>query len=438
MVKRVLAAEAGQHVGQEILLQGWVHRVRKLGQVSFLLMRDRSGVVQTVIETGGWDIPNDVTNEAVVAIRGKVGEDKRAPGGIEVRIQKPEGLEVISSSLEVSPVEINKKIDLLKTNLDTVLAFRPLSLRNPDIRAIFKVQAEIIWAFREFLSKEGFTEIQTPKIVATGTEGGSQLFPVQYFERQAYLAQSPQFYKQIMVGSGFERVFEVGHAYRAEEHNTARHLNEYVSLDMEMGFIEDERDIMRMETNLLRFVFEHLRSACEPELRLYKANIPCFKDIPRLTLLEAKDILKSQYNKDLGGAKDLDPEGERLICRHIGKDAGEQLVYITDYPAGKRPFYTMPRPDHPELTRSFDLLYKGEEITTGGQRIHGYHQLVENMKKFGLRVEDFDFYLQTFKQGMPPHGGLAIGVERITKQLLDLSNIREASLFPRDRTRISP
>ncbi len=426
-MKRVLAAEAGKHVGEEILLRGWVHRVRKLGQVSFLLLRDRSGVVQTVIETGGWDIPDELTNEAVVAIRGKVGEDERAPGGIEVRVQKPEALEVISPSLEVSPIEINKKIDLLKTNLDTVLAFRPLSLRNPDIRAIFKVQAEIIRAFREFLLQEDFTEIQTPKIVATGTEGGSQLFPVQYFERQAYLAQSPQFYKQIMVGSGFERVFEVGHAYRAEEHNTARHLNEYVSLDLEMGFIENEEDIMQMETRLLRFMFEHLRSTCEPELRLYKAKIPGFQEIPRITLAEAKEILKSQYKKDLG-----------LICRHISKDTGEELVYITAYPTEKRPFYTMPCPDRPELTKSFDLLYRGEEITTGGQRIHSYHQLVENMKKFALRAEDFDFYLQTFKQGMPPHGGLAIGAERVTKQLLNLSNIREASLFPRDRTRISP
>ncbi len=433
-MKRVLAAEAGQYIGQEILLQGWVHRIRQLGQVSFLLLRDRSGVIQTVIEEGTVDLPR-VNNESVVAIRGKVGEDKRAPGGIEVRVQE---LNVISLSLEIAPIEINKKIDILKTNLDTVLAFRPLSLRNPDIRAIFKVQAEIIWAFREFLLKENFTEIQTPKIVATGTEGGSQLFPVQYFERQAYLAQSPQFYKQIMVGSGFERVFEVGHAYRAEEHNTARHLNEYVSLDLEMGFIENEEDVMRMEVGLLSFIFEHLRSSCEPELRLYKAKIPQFTAIPQLTLSEAKDILKSQYGKDLGGAKDLDPEGERLICRHISKDTGEELVYITAYPTEKRPFYTMPCPAHPELTKSFDLLYQGEEITTGGQRIHDYHQLVGNMKRFGLKAEDFDFYLQTFKQGMPPHGGLAIGAERITKQLLNLSNIREASLFPRDRTRISP
>ena len=434
-MKRILASEANQYIGEEILLQGWVHRMRQLGQISFLLLRDRSGIIQTVVEEGIVDLPK-VSNESVVTIRGKAGEDKRAPGGLEVRVQE---LEIISPSLDLSPIEINKKIDFLKTSLDTVLAFRPLSLRNPDIRAIFKVQAEIIRAFREFLLKEDFTEIQTPKIVATGTEGGSQLFPVQYFERQAYLAQSPQFYKQIMVGSGFERVFEVGHAYRAEEHNTARHLNEYISLDLEMGFIVDEEDIIRMEVKLLKFIFEHLRSTCEAELRLYKVNISDLKDIPRLTLAEAKDILKSQYNKDLGGAKDLDPEGERLICRHIGKDTGEELVFITAYPGEKRPFYTMPGPDPAAgLTRSFDLLYKGEEITTGGQRIHNYHQLLENMKKYNLQAEDFDFYLQTFKQGMPPHGGLAIGAERLTKQILNLSNIREASLFPRDRTRISP
>jgi nondiscriminating aspartyl-tRNA synthetase len=286
--------------------------------------------------------------------------------------------------------------------------------------------------------QEGFTEIHTPKIVATGTEGGAELFSVRYFEQNAYLAQSPQFYKQIMVGSGLERVFEIGHAYRAEEHNTTRHLNEYISLDLEMGFIENEQDVIELQKKLIQFMFSEVSSNCAAELKLYKAKAPQFKDIPQLTLTEAKEILRSKCNKDLGHAPDLDPEGERLLCKYIKKDTGEGLVYITGYPTSKRPFYTMPREDSPEVSRSFDLLYDGEEITTGGQRIHNYEQLIEKMKKVGLNEKDFDFYLQAFKYGMPPHGGLAIGAERITKQLLGLSNVREASLFPRDRTRVAP
>ena len=433
-MKRILAAEAKEHIGEEVLLQGWVHRIRQLGQVSFIILRDRSGIVQTIAEEGVAALPR-LSNESVVIIKGKVSADARAPEGVEVRVGD---ISIISQPLETPPIEINKKIDLLKTNLDTLLTFRAVCLRNPDILSIFKVQAELIRAFRQFLMQESFTEIHTPKIVATGTEGGAELFSVRYFEQNAYLAQSPQFYKQIMVGSGLERVFEVGHAYRAEDHNTTRHLNEYVSLDLEMGFIENEQDVIELQKKLIQFMFTEVSSNCARELKLYRAKVPQFKDIPQLTLTEAKEILRTKCNKDLGYAPDLDPEGERLLCEYIKKDTGEGLVYITGYPTSKRPFYTMPREDSPEVSRSFDLLYDGEEITTGGQRINNYEQLIEKMRKADLREKDFDFYLQAFKYGMPPHGGLAIGAERITKQLLGLGNVREASLFPRDRTRVTP
>ncbi len=433
-MKRVLASEVPQYKGKDVILKGWIHRIRRLGELSFLILRDRSGLVQTAIEGDIVDF-SKLSIETAVQLEGRVVSEGRAPGGFEVRVK---GIEVLSESIDVPPIEVNKGIDLLKTDLDKILSYRPISLRNPEILAIFKVQAELIWAFREFLSKEGFTEIQTPKIVGTATEGGSDLFPVQYFEKRAYLAQSPQFYKQIMVGSGLERVFEVGHAYRAEEHNTARHLNEYISLDLEMGFIEDEQDVIQLHTNLLRFIFNHLKAKCSKELKLYKVEILDFKDIPQIPLAEAKRILKREFKKDLKEAKDLDPEGERLICQWVKKDTGNELLYITDYPVEKRPVYTMPREDDPSLTRSFDLLYKGVEITTGSQRIHNYHQLIESIRKFKLDERDFEFYLQTFRHGMPPHGGLAIGAERLTKQILGLANIREASLFPRDRTRIVP
>ncbi|MBT9138342.1 MAG: Aspartate--tRNA(Asp/Asn) ligase [Syntrophomonadaceae bacterium] len=434
MIKRILAIEVKEYIGKEVLLQGWVHRIRQLGQVSFIILRDRSGIVQTVAEEGVVAFPG-LSNESIVIIRGKVSADARAPGGVEVRVRD---IDILSQALDTPPIEINKKIDLLKTNLDTLLTFRAVCLRNPDILSIFKVQAELIRAFRQFLIQENFTEIHTPKIVATGTEGGAELFSVRYFEQNVYLAQSPQFYKQIMVGSGLERVFEVGHAYRAEDHNTTRHLNEYVSLDLEMGFIENEQDVIELQKKLIQFMFTEVSSNCAAELKLYKVKTPQFKDIPQLTLIEAKEILRSKCNKDLKEAPDLDPEGERLLCQYIKKNTGEGLVYITSYPISKRPFYTMPREDNPEVSRSFDLLYDGEEITTGGQRIHNYGQLIKKMKEAGLNEKDFDFYLQAFKYGMPPHGGLAIGTERITKQLLGLGNIREASLFPRDRTRVAP
>jgi nondiscriminating aspartyl-tRNA synthetase len=429
----VKSAEAINHIGQKVLLQGWVHRIRALGKISFVILRDRAGLIQTVVPPER-DI-SSLTHESVVEIEGMVSEEKRTALGVEIHVSDIRILSLVPSDL---PIEINKPLELSHTGLDRVLDYRALSVRNLEVRAIFKIQSEILWAFDHYMRSNGFTEIKTSKIVSTGTEGGAEVFEIKYFERSAYLAQSPQFYKQIMVGSGFERVFEVGPVYRAEKHETSRHLNEYTSLDYEMGFIESEQDVIKMEEGLLTFVFRHLSEACAEELKVYNVRLPEIEFIPQFTLAEAVKILKDDFGKDLEGVGDLDAEGEQMVCKYCENKHGLPMAFITQYPAAKRPVYTMPRDDDPSLTTSFDLLFKGLEVTTGSQRIHDYDMLVRNMRKFGLNPDDFEYYLQAFRYGMPPHGGLAIGLERLTKQALGLDNVKEATLFPRSVRRVSP
>ena len=433
-MKRVLISELKEHAGQKVMMQGWVHRIRKLGQITFIVLRDRSGLGQVVIEQGQIDAAQ-LTGESIVQVQGQARLDNRAQSGAELQVS---ALKVIAQPVGALPVAVSSKQICSTTRLDTILEHRAISLRNPGIRAIFKVQAQLIAAFRDFLTEHGFTEISTPKIVSCATEGGAELFPVQYFERKAYLAQSPQFYKQIMVGSGFERVFEVGKAYRAEHHNTARHINEFVSLDYEMGFIEDEQDVISTEVELLRYMFESVRESCSEELELYDAQVPEITEIPQIRLGEAKERLTQLHGATNGGEGDLSPEEERKLCEYSQCEFGSDLIYVTHYPKSERPAYTMPDSKDPDLTRSFDLLFRGLEVTTGGQRIHQYGLLVESLLSRGLDIEDFASYLEAFKYGMPPHGGLAIGAERLTMKLLKLKNVREACLFPRDRTRLTP
>lgn len=430
---RTLACEVPHKLNETVHLQGWIHNLRAIGKLCFIILRDRTGTIQTVLYNQP-DLASQLQEESVVELMGHVKPDDRAPAGCEVQISE---LKILRTPVETLPIQINRPREAFNARLETMLEHRVLSLRNPEIGAIFKIQAELIHGYRDFLRQEGFLEIHTPKIVASGTEGGTELFPIQYFERQAYLAQSPQFYKQMLVGAGFERVFEVGPVYRAEPHSTARHLNEYISLDIEMGFIENEQDLMALEAQLLKFIFENLEKRCARELEMYNVKIPRMPEkIPQVPLEQAFEILKRKFNKEFEG--DLDPESERLLCRHTQEELGSELIFVTHYPKTKRPMYAMPDEENPELTRSFDLLYKGLEITTGGQRIHQYEKLVESMRGRGLNPEAFEFYLEVFKYGMPPHGGFAIGAERLTMQLLGLSNVREACFFPRDRTRLTP
>ena len=429
-MKRIMINELNNYINEKVKIKGWIHRIRKLKAITFIILRDRTGLVQCVVNNK--EINVEVTKlESVVEFIGTVIESKNSLNPFEVSVEK---FSIINSSIEELPIEINK--ENLEINLDTMLNNRMLSLRHEKVNAIFKIQNIIVEGFREFLNNEDFTEISTPKLVEGGAEGGTEVFKVQYFEREAYLAQSPQFYKQMMVGAGFERVFEVGHVYRAEEHNTNRHLNEYISMDLEIGFIEDEKDIMDLEENLLKFILKKVSDEGKNYLELLKAEVPIIKNkIPKIKFSEAIEILEKEYNKT-GLEGDMDPEGEKLICQYAKEKLDCEFLFLTHYPRKKRPMYTMPC-DSLE-THSFDLLFRGIEITTGGQRIHEYNKLIENMKYKGLNPENYESYTSNFKYGMPPHGGLAIGLERITAKLLGFENVREASLLPRDRMRLIP
>ncbi|MDU1201681.1 MAG: aspartate--tRNA(Asn) ligase [Clostridiales bacterium] len=413
-----------------VLLRGWIYKIIDLSSVVFIKLRDKSGIVQLVTDK---DQIEGLKLENAVEVVGKKSENEKAPGGIEIIVDK---IKILGKTYyDKLPFEINSFKN--KAALETQLDHRTIALRRPEIRAIFKVQNEIEQAFRDYLRSKNFEQIHTAKIIDSSTEGGSEMFTVNYFDRRSFLAQSPQFYKQMMVGAGFERVYEIGHAYRAELHNTWRHLNEYVSLDVEMGFIKDEFELMDLEEGFLDYLFKHLNRVCKKELEMYKVKLPDEVKIPRITLDEAHKILLEKYNKKspLGN---IDAKGEELICDYVKKEYGTEFVFLTKYPVTKRPMYTMPDDKDKTLTKSFDLIYDGLEITTGGQRIHDYEMLKENIIKFGLNPEDFDFYLETFKYGMPPHGGFAIGLERLTMKILKLSNIREATLIPRDMKRLTP
>lgn len=427
-MKRVLINELANYKGEEVVLKGWVFRIRELSQVTFLVLRDRSGLIQVALEPALYQSVK-LSLESVVEIHGFVRVEPRAKLGYEVQAQSI----TILGNAQFLPISIHGPT--LNASAESIFDNRVLSLRHAQIHPIFKIQAALVQGFQAFLEQKGFLQIFTPKIVAGGTEGGTELFSVQYFEEKAYLAQSPQFYKQMMVGAGYERVYEVGQVYRAEKHATSRHLNEYVSLDLEMGFIENEHDVMDLQNQLLIFMFNHLKESRSEELASLGVELPEVPTIPRIALTEALLLLEKEYGKvheDL----DLDPEGERLLSKYFLEKHGSEFVYVIDYPWEKRPMYTMPKGE--ELTRSFDLLFRGLEITTGGQRIHRHEELVANMLKKNLDPQSFASYLNVFAWGMPPHGGLAIGLERLTAQIVGLSNVREATLFPRDRHRLTP
>ena len=432
MEARVLSAELSGRIGQRVNLQGWVHRIRDLGGIRFLVLRDRAGLAQVVLppdmDVGG------LGSESVVCVAGPCRAEPRAPAGVEVLAETVTTI----APAHTPPLEVFRPDAATKNRPETLLDHRAVSLRIPDILDVFRVQAVVLEAFRACLRENGFTEIATPKLVQAGAEGGAAVFKVEYYERAAYLAQSPQFYKQMMVGSGLERVFEVGHAYRAEKSETTRHLAEYLSLDFEMGFIESEQDVMRMHARVIGAIFQAVTERCGAILQRRGASLPSAADIPQVSFPRACQVLGQRFGKTEGLHGDLDTEGERLICQWAREEFGSDLLFVTGYHVGNRPMYTMPNLDEAPLTRSFDLLFRGIEITTGGQRIHRYEQLVESIRAHGLNPADYEGYLETFKHGMCPHGGMGMGVERLVMQMLGLPSIKEASLFPRDRYRLTP
>ncbi|MCF2135975.1 MAG: aspartate--tRNA(Asn) ligase [Candidatus Thorarchaeota archaeon] len=433
-----LSSDITPHLaGQEVTLMGWVHILRDKGKIKFLILRDEGGIIQVVIPQK--KVTEDVFEasgrlhpETVVAVTGNVVESKQAKAGVEIL---PTKIKILNTA---EPLPIDVVEGKVSIELDTRLNNRILDLRKPTVNAIFRIQHSLIRFSREFLETNDFVEIHTPKIVAEATEGGANLFEIAYFDRKAFLAQSPQFYKQLMLLAGFGRVFEIAPVFRAEKHNTRRHINEYTSFDFEMAWISDVEEVMAMEEQMLHYAFKKTSETRFRELELLGVDfkIPSVP-FPRIKYVEAIDLLNSE-GKELSINDDLDPESERLLGEIFPEKYGTDLVFITHYPLELRPAYTMPSLTDEGMTESFDLTYKGMEITTGGQRIHLYDLLVERFKAKGFNPDHFTFYLDPFKYGAPPHGGLGLGVERLTMQVLGLENIREAALLPRDRDRITP
>jgi len=427
-MERTLIKDAKDKIGREITILGRVLNIRELSNVKFLIIQDYSSVIQAVFE-------NEVKAKAgdAVEISGEAREDKRAKGGVEIAGRE---LRVISACVEDLPFDLSKPN--LNLQLATLLDQRPLSLRHPKVQAIFRLYDLLLESYERVMREESFVEIKTPKILEAASEGGANFFKLQYFEKSAYLAQSPQFYKQIMVGV-FERVFEIGSVFRAEPHFTTRHVNEFVGLDAEMGFINSFQDVAKMLNKILVRIFEEINERGEEYLKMYEVEpLQVPKEIPQVKLAEIKKIIKEKYHYEIPEGTDIDPEGERMAGRWAREEHHSDFLFITHYPWAERPFYTLPCRDNPEETCGFDLIYKGLELGTGGQRIHLYGELLENMKKKKVGPAGMEYYLDIFKFGMPPHGGWGLGSERMIQQMLGLKSVKEAVLFTRDIKRLSP
>ncbi|WP_432986777.1 aspartate--tRNA(Asn) ligase [Dactylosporangium sp. CA-233914] len=409
MSQRVLSAEIAEHPGEPVRLAGWVHRRRVLARVTFLIVRDRAGLAQVVVPAGV-PVPPE---ESVVEVTGTVVANAAAPGGHEVAYG---AIEVISPA-EAPPVELFRPA--LEAGLPALLDHAAVSLRHPARRAVFAAGAAAVAAFRGTLDGLGFTEIFTPKIVGSATESGANVFTLDYFGRKAYLAQSPQFYKQTMVGV-FERVYEAGPVFRAEPHDTSRHLAAHTSLDAELGFIRDHRDVMAVLTRCVRAMVE--------AAGLGAVRMP--DEIPVVHFTEALRLAGADPDEP-----DLAPEHERALGVWAAREHGSDLLYVEGYPMSKRPFYTHPQPSDPRWSNSFDLLFRGMELVTGGQRRHVYADYVAAL---GGDTAGLAGYLEAFRHGMPPHGGFAIGLERFLARLSGAANVRETTLFPRDLHRLAP
>ena len=431
LLKEFDVAAAKENIGSEVEISACVHKVRQMSEFAFVVFRTGRHLIQSVYSADECEDSLDGIKEGCyVKAVGEVKADNRASHGFELILRK---ISLLSSPKDDYPLTVSHK--KLGCSLDVNLDLRSVALRNPYERAIFKLQEGVTAGFRNFMMENGFTEIHSPKIVASGAEGGANIFSLDYFGKEAYLAQSPQFYKQTAVAF-FDRVFEVAPVYRAEHHSTSRHLNEYIGLDFEMGFINDMYDVMNMETAMLKFMLAYLEEHYKQELDILKVELPVINAIPSVTFLEAIDIVSG--GKGGRNKFDLDPDDEIALCKYAEKELGSEFIFVTHFPSAKRPFYVMDDKEDSRVAYSFDLLFRGLEITTGGQRIHDYNEQVAKMQSMGLDPEEFASYLDIHKYGMPPHGGLGLGLERLVMKLVGLKNIRMASMFPRDINRLEP
>lgn len=424
-----------EHFGETVQIHGSIYKIRKMRGFAFVLLRTREGIIQCVYGESAEFSLEELTEEACVIFTAKVISEERAKAGFELHLIS---LRVLSTPAAPSPIVINNK--QVDTSLENLLSYRPITLRNEKERAIFRIQEGLCQGFRNFLIKQHFTEIHTPKIVAAGAEGGANIFSLKYFGKDAYLAQSPQFYKQCMVGV-FERVFEIAPVFRAEKHDTSRHLNEYTSVDFEMGYLNDFTELMQTELGMIFSVLAHLKESYGQELSLLEVKLQEVTEIPVIGFHEAKDLIADTYGRKITDYEDSEPEEEKLLSEIMLKETGSDFVFVTHYPASKRPFYAMEAEKTVggvPVTLSFDLLFRGLEVTTRGQRIHDYEQQLAKMQALGMHTELFESYLMAHKYGLPPHGGIGLGLERFTARLLGFENVRRAALFPRDIHRVMP
>ena len=428
--------------GDKVTVKGTIHRIKEMSGFAFVIIRTARMTFQCVWEEGksAADIKDFGVEECVV-IDGTLIKEERSRLGFDIRI---DDMKRISGRAEVPPIEISNDRKIDKLTLNTLLDDRVISLRNPKVRAILKIADGVMYSFREFLRQEGFTEFVPPKIVEAGAEGGADMFEVDYFGKKAFLNQSPQMYKQIMVGV-FQKVFTVGPVFRAEKYSTNRHINEFQGLDLEMGFINSFEDLMELEARMFQFMFKTLNEQYAPELEMYlgkDARLPELTVFPRIKFMEAKQLFADAHPGEQGKRAllepDFAPEEEKWLGEYFLKEHNAPIVFVTHYPSVKRPFYAMEDPADPKFTRSFDMLLNGLEVTTGGQRIHDYAEQVAKMQKRGMDIDQFEDYLTMHKYGMPPHGGMGLGLERIVENILGLDNIKRATAFPRDRDRLRP
>lgn len=439
--ERVLSSTMPQHVNQEVKVSGWITARRDHGKLIFFDIRDRSGLLQVVvnptISKQAYEVAQSIKPEYVVSIWGKV--NKRPERLVNQKIESGT-VELAALEIEILAKAHTLPFDLgtedLNLELPTLLDHRALVLRHPKVKAIFKVQEVIVDAFREFMKQNQFMEFQAPTITPATAEGGAEVFEVNYFDHKAYLTQSPQLYKQIVM-SAFERVFSVNKVFRAEPSVTTRHLTEIVSLDAEMGFINSWEDIRDMAEATVKYILKQVGEKCSRELELYGVTLPqTVERTPTLSLREAQEEIYKRSGRDVRGEKDLNPEDEREICTIIKEETGSDLVFVYGYPTKQKPFYVYPNPEEPEYNEGIDLLCRGVEWMSGGRRVNDYEQLEKHVKEWKMNPENISMFLEAFRYGVPPEGGFALGLERLTMQILELQNIREASLFPRDMERV--
>lgn len=412
---------------------GWVHEVRDLGGLAFMLIRDRTGIIQVTIPKKKVSEPvlaavKAVSRESVVRVSGQIKAIDKAPGGREL---VPELIEIISLAETPLPLDVSEKVP---AELDTRLDARFLDVRRPRVAAVFEIRSAACYAINEYLHNNGFTAITTPKIVAAATEGGTELFPIAYFDKEAFLNQSPQLYKQMMMAAGCEKVYEIGPIFRAEEHNTTKHLNEATSIDIEVSFA-DHHEVMRILEDLIVKTYEYVNKRCSVQLaNLEIADFAVPKaPFPRLPYAEAIEIAKKKIDEPIKYGDDISPAAERAIGAEMGGH-----YFIVDWPSEIRPYYAMQYEDDPSICKAFDMMHPRMELSSGAQREHRYDILVRQIAKKGLNPESFEFYLRPFRYGMPPHAGWGLGADRLVMTMLGLSNVREAVLFPRDLHRLVP